>query len=40
MTTVILEGVVKQTLLFAAMKGADFKEFYQEELLAFIGLNI
>lgn len=39
-TTVILESIVKQTLLFAAMKSSDFKEFYMEELLAFIGLNI
>ena len=30
----MLESIVKQTLLFAAMKSADF------ELLAFIGLNI
>ena len=34
MTTVILENIVKQTLLFVAMISADFKEFYLE-LLAF-----
>ena len=27
-------------LLFAAMKGASFNEFYVEELQAFIGLHI
>jgi len=35
-----LESIVKQTLLFAAMKGASFNEFYVEELQAFIGLHI
>ena len=40
MTVVILESIVKQTLLFAKTKGASFTEFYLEELLAFIGLHI
>ena len=40
MTEVILESIVNQTLLFAAMKGASFNEFYVEELQAFIGVHI
>ena len=39
-TVVVLESIVRQTLLFAASKGATFKEFYIEELQAFIGVNI
>ena len=41
-TVVILESIVKQTLLFAARKGAGaaFSEFYLEKLQAFISLHI
>ncbi len=41
-TVVILESIVKQTLLYAKTKGegAALSEFYLEELQAFIGLHI
>lgn len=39
LTTIILEAIVQQTILFASQKGVDFP-FCLQELQAFIGLNI
>ena len=39
-TVVVLESIVRQTLLFANVKGVAFSEFYLEELQAFIALNV
>ena len=39
-TVMVLESIVRQTLLFANVKGVAFSEFYLEELQAFIALNV